>query len=248
MSTNRNPQWTVSTYVCVSWISDKHDVINRHFICVLISSQHAGVAVLVSPDIPLQLGVDSRQQFCLQSLPNMERLPLQYSVCVSHNVKAAHQEAVQLLTQHNRELPNMKTLWLVHFSCSLCGFPDRWIILRGAIRPVSVCGFNEALADIGDSWSHKLKSIQASSEQVWSLCVFCRLPFWKLLTNVDSGPKVERELRTFSNRLRRHQLGEGVISLNEHSTNLLSDMVCAPLGSLNYSASITRTFASLGQS
>lgn len=54
-----------------------------------------------------------------------------------------------------------------------------------------------------------------------------RLPFWKLLANVDSGPKVERELRTFSNRLRRHQLGEGVISLNEHSTNLLSDMVCA---------------------
>lgn len=52
-----------------------------------------------------------------------------------------------------------------------------------------------------------------------------RLPFWKLLTNVDSGLKVERELRTFSNRLRRHQLGEGVISLSEHSTTLLSEMV-----------------------
>ncbi|XP_053741623.1 SITS-binding protein isoform X3 [Synchiropus splendidus] len=51
-----------------------------------------------------------------------------------------------------------------------------------------------------------------------------RLPFWKLLASVDSGPKVERELRTFSNRLRRHQLGEGVISLNEHSTTLLSEM------------------------
>lgn len=62
-----------------------------------------------------------------------------------------------------------------------------------------------------------LKSVMMSS----------RLPFWKLLANVDSGPKVERELRTFSNRLRRHQLGEGVISLNEHSTNLLSDMVRA---------------------
>ncbi|XP_035520343.1 SITS-binding protein isoform X2 [Morone saxatilis] len=121
----------------------------------------SGVAVLVSPDIPLQLGVDSRQQFCLQSLPSMERLPLQYTVCVAHNVKAVHQEAVQQLSQHSRELPNMKALWL---------------------------------------------------------------PFWKLLANVDSGPKVERELRTFSNRLRRHQLGEGVISLNEHSTTLLSDM------------------------
>ncbi|XP_044050188.1 SITS-binding protein isoform X1 [Siniperca chuatsi] len=121
----------------------------------------SGVAVLVSPDIPLQLGVDSRQQFCLQSLPSMERLPLQYTVCVAHNMKAAHQEAVQQLSQHSRELPNMKALWL---------------------------------------------------------------PFWKLLANMDSGPKVERELRTFSNRLRRHQLGEGVISLNEHSTTLLSDM------------------------
>ncbi|XP_073327433.1 SITS-binding protein [Pagrus major] len=121
----------------------------------------SGVAVLVSPDIPLQLGVDSRQQFCLQSLPSMERLPLQYTVCVARDVKAAHQEAVQQLSQHSRELPNMKALWL---------------------------------------------------------------PFWKLLANVDSGQKVERELRTFSNRLKRHQLGEGVISLNEHSTTLLSDM------------------------
>ncbi|KAK2842045.1 hypothetical protein Q5P01_012245 [Channa striata] len=121
----------------------------------------SGVAVLVSPDIPLQLGVDSRQQFCLQSLPSMERLPLQYTVCVAYNVKAAHQEAMQQLSRHSRELPNMKALWL---------------------------------------------------------------PFWKLLTNVDSGQKVERELRIFSNRLRRHQLGEGVISLNEHSTALLSDM------------------------
>uniref|UniRef100_A0A665U6X1 Si:ch211-236l14.4 n=1 Tax=Echeneis naucrates TaxID=173247 RepID=A0A665U6X1_ECHNA len=122
----------------------------------------SGVAVLVSPDNPLQLGVDSRQQFCLQSLPSMERLPLQYTVCVAHDVKAAHQEAMRQLSQPSRRLPNMKALWLV---------PPR-----------------------------------------------------ELLTNVDSGPKVERELRTFSNRLRRHQLGEGVISLSEHSTTLLSDM------------------------
>ncbi|XP_016888435.1 SITS-binding protein isoform X2 [Cynoglossus semilaevis] len=121
----------------------------------------SGVAVLVSPNIPMQLGVDSRQQFCLQSLPSMQRLPLQYTVCVAHDVKAAHQEAVKQLSQPHRELPNLKALWL---------------------------------------------------------------PFWKLLTNVDSGPKVERELRIFSNRLKRHQLGEGVISLNEHSTTLLSDM------------------------
>lgn len=77
------------------------------------SSYRAGVAVLMSPDIPLQLGLDSRQQFCLQSLPSMERLPLQYTVCVAHNVKAAHQEAVQQLSQDSRELPNMRTLWSV---------------------------------------------------------------------------------------------------------------------------------------
>nr|XP_040019046.1 SITS-binding protein [Gasterosteus aculeatus aculeatus] len=121
----------------------------------------SGVAVFVSPDVPLQLGMDSRQQFCLQSLPSLERLPLQYTVCVARNVKAAHQEAAQQLSHHGRELPNLDVLWL---------------------------------------------------------------PFWKLLAYVDSGPKVERELRTFSNRLRRHQLGEGVISLSEHSTTLLSDM------------------------
>uniref|UniRef100_A0A3P8SPW4 Si:ch211-236l14.4 n=1 Tax=Amphiprion percula TaxID=161767 RepID=A0A3P8SPW4_AMPPE len=69
--------------------------------------------------------------------------------------------------------------------------------------------------------SHKLKSRPIPRDP--SVCPY-RLPFWKLLANVDSGPKVERELRTFSNRLRRHQLGEGVISLNEHSTTLLSDM------------------------
>ncbi|KAJ0069359.1 hypothetical protein NL108_004179, partial [Boleophthalmus pectinirostris] len=121
----------------------------------------SGVALLVSPETPIQLGLDSGEQICLQSLPSMERLPLQYSVCVGPNVKAAHLDAMQQLSLHSRELPNMKTM---------------------------------------------------------------RLPFWKLLTSVDSGPKVERELRIFSNRLRRHQLGEGVISLNEHSTTLLYDM------------------------
>ncbi|RVE72205.1 hypothetical protein OJAV_G00059460 [Oryzias javanicus] len=121
----------------------------------------SGVAVLVPPDSPLQLGLDSRQQFCLQSRPGLERPLLQYTVCVAPHLRAAHQEAQQQLLQSSRELPSMKALWL---------------------------------------------------------------PFWKLLTNVDSGQKVERELRTFSNRLRRHHLGEGVISLNEHSTTLLSEM------------------------
>lgn len=97
------------------------------------------------------------------------------------------------------------------------------------------------------SGSHKFEIhplYLGAAGSVLILHVSCRLPFWKLLTNVDSGPKVERELRTFSNRLRRHQLVEGVISLNEHSTSLLSDMVCA---SLCCTASITnlKSFSSL---
>lgn len=73
----------------------------------------------MSPDTPLQLGLDSRQQFCLQSLPSMERVPLQYTVCVARNVKAAHQDAAQTLSPPGRELPNMKALWLVQFRLRL---------------------------------------------------------------------------------------------------------------------------------
>uniref|UniRef100_A0A673MLQ7 SITS-binding protein-like n=1 Tax=Sinocyclocheilus rhinocerous TaxID=307959 RepID=A0A673MLQ7_9TELE len=121
----------------------------------------SGVSVLVAPNIPLHVGIESRQQYCLQTPPSMERMPLQYTVCVGHNIRAVHQESMQQLSTARRELPNMDVL---------------------------------------------------------------RLPFWKLLANVDSGAKLERELRTFSNRLKRHHLGEGVISLDEHSTALLDNM------------------------
>ncbi|XP_036390383.1 SITS-binding protein [Megalops cyprinoides] len=121
----------------------------------------SGVAVLVAPEVPLQMGFDSRRQFCLRTAPSMELQPLEYAVCVGHDLKAVHQEVGRQLSLHERVLPNLDIL---------------------------------------------------------------RLPFWKLLAKVDSGAKVERELRTFSNRLRRHRLGESVISLNEHSTSLLSDM------------------------
>ncbi|XP_027028851.1 SITS-binding protein isoform X1 [Tachysurus fulvidraco] len=121
----------------------------------------SGVAVLVAPHIPLHVGVESRQQFCLHTTPSLARLPLQYTVCVGENVKAVYQESIQQLSMTYRELPSMNVL---------------------------------------------------------------RLPFWKLPASVDSGAKIERELRTFSNRLKRHHLGEGVISLDEHSTSLLSNM------------------------
>ncbi|XP_062857487.1 SITS-binding protein [Trichomycterus rosablanca] len=158
------PRWPIND-VDVSMqpftVSDLHDnptgfgsVLERYFL------GSSGVAVLVAPDIPLHVGMESRQQFCLQTA-SMEQRPLQYTVCVGHNVKAVYQDSIQLLSTPIRELPSMDVL---------------------------------------------------------------RLPFWKLPATVDLEAKIERELRTFSNRLKRHHLGEGVISLDEHSTSLLSNM------------------------
>ncbi|XP_066557238.1 SITS-binding protein isoform X2 [Amia ocellicauda] len=121
----------------------------------------SGVALLIAQDVPVNISIDSRRHFCLQTPPTTALVPLQYKVCVGDNMKTVHQEAGSQLSEHERVLPNTDIL---------------------------------------------------------------RLPFWKLLVNVDSGAKVERELRTFYNRLKRHGLGEGVISLNEHSTMLISDM------------------------
>ncbi len=69
-----------------------------------------GVSVLVAPNIPLHVGMESRQQFCLQTPPSMERMPLQYTVCVGHNIRAVHQESMQQLSTARRELPNMDVL------------------------------------------------------------------------------------------------------------------------------------------
>ncbi|XP_012692022.2 SITS-binding protein-like [Clupea harengus] len=48
-----------------------------------------------------------------------------------------------------------------------------------------------------------------------------RSSLWKFPEPVSSAERLERELRTFSNRLKRHTLGPGVINLDEHSTSLL---------------------------
>lgn len=70
----------------------------------------AGVAVLVAPHIPLNVGVESRRQFCLQTTPSLAQLPLQYTVCVGENVKAVYQESIQQLSTYYRELPSMNVL------------------------------------------------------------------------------------------------------------------------------------------
>ncbi|MEE6499360.1 hypothetical protein FKM82_003422 [Ascaphus truei] len=49
------------------------------------------------------------------------------------------------------------------------------------------------------------------------------MPLWKHYGISDSAAKLERELRSFHNKLKRHGLGEGLIAINEHSTMLLSN-------------------------
>ncbi|XP_053098744.1 SITS-binding protein-like isoform X2 [Hemicordylus capensis] len=48
-----------------------------------------------------------------------------------------------------------------------------------------------------------------------------RLPVWRYYGAEDSAAKLEQGLKSFFNRLQRHDLGEGIITLNEHCTMLL---------------------------
>ncbi|XP_053576423.1 SITS-binding protein-like [Bombina bombina] len=48
------------------------------------------------------------------------------------------------------------------------------------------------------------------------------MPLWRHYGVSDSAAKLERELRSFHNKLKRHGFGEGLIAVNEHSTILLS--------------------------
>ncbi|XP_005988077.1 SITS-binding protein [Latimeria chalumnae] len=118
-----------------------------------------GVAVIIAPDVPVHISIDSNKHFCLQTSSNTQLTPLQYTVCVSENIKTVHQEVRNQFSEHPSVLPSTEILWL---------------------------------------------------------------PFWKFLGTADSAAKLERLLRSFFNKLKRHTLGEGVIDLNEHSTMLLS--------------------------
>uniref|UniRef100_A0A452IP56 Glycosyl hydrolase family 31 C-terminal domain-containing protein n=1 Tax=Gopherus agassizii TaxID=38772 RepID=A0A452IP56_9SAUR len=119
-----------------------------------------GVTVTVAPDIPISLSVESNRHFCLESPSSIAMVPLQYMVCISQNITAAHQEVGSQLSELERRLPNTDILGL---------------------------------------------------------------PIWRHYKAADSAAKMERGLRSFFNRLKRHHLGEGLIALNEHSTILLSN-------------------------
>ncbi|XP_066511030.1 SITS-binding protein-like [Hoplias malabaricus] len=117
-----------------------------------------GVAVLLSPDVPLNVGINNNAHLCVQPQRTRAAQPLKYRVCVGQNLRAVHHKIAQGRSPHPPQLPNMAIL---------------------------------------------------------------RSPLWKLVVNVKSGEKLEKELRTFANRLKRHRLNEGIIMLNEHSTSLL---------------------------
>ncbi|XP_066475715.1 SITS-binding protein-like [Tiliqua scincoides] len=51
-----------------------------------------------------------------------------------------------------------------------------------------------------------------------------RLPVWKYYGGTNTTTKLERGLQSFFKRLQRHHLGEGLITLSEHSTMLLYNM------------------------
>ncbi|XP_048463187.1 SITS-binding protein [Rhincodon typus] len=48
-----------------------------------------------------------------------------------------------------------------------------------------------------------------------------RFPFWRLQKAADIVPKLEHNLRSLSNKLKQHQLGDGVLDLTEQHTQLL---------------------------
>ncbi|XP_048401745.1 SITS-binding protein isoform X2 [Stegostoma tigrinum] len=48
-----------------------------------------------------------------------------------------------------------------------------------------------------------------------------QFPFWRLQKAADIVPKLEHNLRSLSNKLKQHQLGDGVLDLTEQHTQLL---------------------------
>ncbi|XP_072527478.1 SITS-binding protein-like [Salminus brasiliensis] len=137
----------------------------------------SGVAVLLSPDVPLNVGIQSNHHFCVQPQRALVTQPLQYRLCLGPNLKVVHQKIAQERSLSSPQLPNLAIL---------------------------------------------------------------RSPIWKLVVNVDSGEKLEKELRTFANRLKRHQLNKGIISLDEHSTSLLLNVDHSPSRGKNRNLPLVR--------
>ncbi|XP_043562228.1 SITS-binding protein isoform X2 [Chiloscyllium plagiosum] len=114
-----------------------------------------GVAVQIHPEVPLHIGIESKKWLCLGVPPNAEMVPLRYTMCVSDNLTAVHQQV-------GRMIP--------------AALPDTDIL---------------------------------------------QLPFWRLQKAADIIAKLEHNARSLSNKLKQHQLGDGVLDLTEQYTQLL---------------------------
>lgn len=65
-----------------------------------------GVTVMVAPDVPFVLSLESNQHFCLGSAG----VPLQYLLCISSDVATAHQHVGTQLVEPARVLPDTALL------------------------------------------------------------------------------------------------------------------------------------------
>ncbi|XP_062432344.1 SITS-binding protein-like [Rhea pennata] len=71
-----------------------------------------GVTVMVAPDMPLFLSVESNRHFCLESPPGSPVPALRYRLCASADVAAAHRHAGSRLTLRPRRPPHAALLGL----------------------------------------------------------------------------------------------------------------------------------------
>ncbi|KFP71685.1 SITS-binding protein, partial [Acanthisitta chloris] len=68
-----------------------------------------GVTVTVAPDEPLLLSLEGNRQFCLET-PSGQAVPLQYLLCISSDVAAAHRHTGSSPARPERELPDTTLL------------------------------------------------------------------------------------------------------------------------------------------
>lgn len=122
-----------------------------------------------------------------------------WKICGRNKYNTGHPIAVK---------PKWRTMDLGRkYCCSICNTPWRTIWLKL-------------------TWTHWNNQLLRSNKTPFLHNFFqCRLPVWKYYGATNTTARLVRGLRSFFNRLRRHHLGEGLITLSEHSTMLLYNMV-----------------------
>ena len=59
-----------------------------------------GVAIMLSPTVALQVGIERERQLCVRVEPGVLVQPLHYRVCVARNLKEAHQVVIRHRQRH----------------------------------------------------------------------------------------------------------------------------------------------------